>query len=269
MTTLPPLSTTPPASHERAQQVSPNASVEDDHRLVRDASIGRLTEARRERVRQAATREIPWWYRPWGHLAATTGIGLTVLAVSAVQLRALHALRWTDWLVVPAVFVMSNFFEWCAHKHVLHTRSRWLPPLSVIYDKHTPMHHMVYVESDMALRSSKEFRLVLIPAAGVLGIVLAAAPMAIALGRLWSSSAGWLFLVTASLYMVTYEVLHLSYHAPSDGFIGRLRLLHVLRAHHAKHHDPRLMQRWNFNVTLPLFDWLLGTLARSDRTEHE
>jgi hypothetical protein len=133
--------------------------------------------------------------------------------------------------------------------------------MQVIYDKHTPMHHMIYVEEDMALRSTKEFRLVLIPAAGVLGIVLAAAPMAIAVGRLWSASAGWLFLVTASLYMVTYEVLHLCYHAPSDSFIGRLGFIRVMRAHHAKHHDPRLMQRWNFNVTVPLFDWILGTTA--------
>jgi hypothetical protein len=263
MTTLPP----PRASHvnDGPAAAGPHLGLrlrDDERELVHEAGAGRLTEARRERVRQAATREIPWWYSPWGHLAATTGIGLTALVVSAVQLVGLRALRWTDWLVVPAVFVVSNFFEWRVHKHVLHERSRWLPPLQVIYDKHTPMHHMVYVETDMALRSTREFRLVLIPAAGVLGIVFAAAPMAVALARLWSSSAGWLFLVTASLYMVTYEVLHLCYHAPSDSFIGRLRFLHVLRAHHAKHHDPRLMQKWNFNVTVPLFDWLLGTMAR-------
>ena len=51
--------------------------------------------------------------------------------------------------------------------------------------------------------------------------------------------------------MVSYEVLHLCYHAPKDSFIGRLSLIRVLRAHHARHHDPRIMQRYNFNVTVP------------------
>jgi hypothetical protein len=230
----------------------------DEKTLVKEATGGCLTEERRERIRRQSMAEIPRWYSAWGHLGATTGIGLAVLVLSAMQLAKLDAIRATDWLVVPAVFLLSNFFEWRVHKHVLHRR-RW--PLQVIYDKHTPMHHMIYIEEDMALRSTREFRLVLIPAAGVLGIVVAAAPVAFAVARLWSASAGWLFLVTASLYMVTYEVLHLCYHAPKDSFIGRRKIIAILRAHHARHHDPRLMQKWNFNVTVPLFDWIMGTIA--------
>lgn len=229
--------------------------------LVKDASAGRLTEERRNRVRQQALAEIPWWYNPYAHLAATTGIGLVVLIASSWSLARLPAVRWTDLLVVPAVVLLANYFEWRVHKFVLHKRF-W--PFEVIYDKHTPMHHMVYVEEDMALRSVQEFRLVLIPAAGVLGIVLAAAPMAVLIGQVWSAAAGWLFLLTASLFMVTYEVLHLCYHAPDDSLIGRRRIIQVLRAHHATHHDPRLMQKYNFNVTVPLFDWIMGTMAPGD-----
>jgi len=230
----------------------------DEKTLVGEASAGHLTDARRDKVRQASLAEIPWWYLPWGHLAATTGIGLATLIVASYEVWSLHALRWTDILVIPVVVLLANFFEWRVHKHVLHRR-RW--PFEIIYDKHTPMHHMIYVEKDMALRSSKEFRLVLIPAMGVLGIVIAAAPIAIAIGKLWSSSGGWLFLVTAGLFMVSYEVLHLCYHAPANSFIGRRKIIGVLRAHHAKHHDPRFMQRYNFNVTVPMFDWIMGTMA--------
>ena len=235
----------------------------DEATLVGEAKKGQLTEARRERVREKATAEIPWWYSPWGHLAATTGVGLSVLAVATYELVELGTTRPTDWLVVPIVCLFANFFEWRVHKHVLHKRT-W--PMEIIYDKHTPMHHMIYVEDDMALRSTKEFRLVLIPAAGVLGIVVTAAPFAFAVGRLWSASAGWLFLVTAGLFMVSYELLHLAYHAPKDSFIGRRRLIAKLRAHHAKHHDPRFMQKWNFNVTVPLFDWIMGTMAPKGRS---
>jgi len=230
-----------------------------EKQLVGEASKRGLTPERRDAVRHEALAEIPWWYSPYGHLAATTGIGLVVLVGSIFAIARLDpGVRWTDLLVIPGVVLLANYYEWRVHRDVLHKRF-W--PFEVIYDKHTPMHHMVYVEEDMALRSVKEFRLVLIPAAGVLGIVLAAAPVAIGLSYLWSSAAGWLFLLTASLFMVAYEILHLCYHAPATSWIGRRRLIKVLRAHHARHHDPRLMQRYNFNVTVPLFDWIMGTMA--------
>ncbi len=230
---------------------------EEEKALVSSAKSGRLTEERRNKVRAKAMADIPWWYNPYAHLAATTGIGIVVLVGSILKLRTVP-IEWTDLLVIPAVILLANFYEWRVHKMVLHRRF-W--PFGVISDKHTPMHHMIYVEEDMALRNVKEFRLVLIPAAGVLGIVLAASPIAIGLSYLWSAAAGCLFLLTASLFMVSYEILHLCYHAPADSFIGRLRLIKVLRAHHARHHDPRLMQRYNFNVTVPLFDWIMGTMA--------
>jgi hypothetical protein len=223
--------------------------------LVSEREPHRLDEARRDGVRQHALAEIPWWYHPYGHLAATTGIGLAVLVLSAAHISQVHA---TDLIVVPLVVLLANYYEWRVHRYVLHRRF-W--PFEVIYDRHTPMHHMVYVEDDMALRDKKEFRLILIPAAGVLGIVLAAAPVAFAIAKLWSAGAGWLFLLTASLFMVSYEVLHLCYHAPKNSFIGRRPLIAKLRSHHARHHDPRLMQRYNFNVTVPLFDWIMGTMA--------
>jgi hypothetical protein len=229
--------------------------------LVREASSGTgrgLTEARRNAVRQKALAEIPWWYVPQAHLAATTGIGVVVLVTSIVAIARYTQLRGTDLLVIPAVVLIANGYEWWVHKRVLHKRF-W--PFEVIYDKHTPMHHMIFVEEDMAIRDVRELRLVLIPAAGVLGIVLAAAPIAIAMAHFWSSAAGWLFLLTSSLFMVSYEVLHLCYHAPATSWIGRRKLIRVLRAHHARHHDPRMMQRYNFNVTVPLFDWLMGTMA--------
>lgn len=35
--------------------------------------------------------------------------------------------------------------------------------------------------------------------------------------------------------------------------------LRRLREHHRMHHVPALMAHHNFNVALPLFDWLCGT----------
>lgn len=212
--------------------------------------------ARRARRRAEEVAAIPRWYNPWGHLACTTGTGLVVLLVAVFSLENI---RPVEWLTVPLVFLFANAFEWHVHRNVLHRRFR---PATLLYEKHTPLHHGIYTEHDMEMLSTQEFRLVLIPAFGVLGIVVVTAPLAIALGWLLSPNTGWLFLVTASLYMVTYELLHLTYHLPRNSFLGRRKLTGILRRHHGRHHDPRLMQKWNFNVTLPLFDWIMGTIAK-------
>jgi hypothetical protein len=232
---------------------SPDATSPDE---ASDGGAFERSLARRDEVRARLMNAIPWWYVPWGHLAATVGIGLVVLWVAATHVHGLHL---AELLVVPATMLTSNLSEWHAHKKLLHRRS-W--PLRILYDRHTPEHHVVYVENDMAIRSFREFRLVLIPAAGVLTIVVTTAPFAIILARVFSANVGWLFLVTSAFMMVSYELLHLSYHLSPKGIIGGSWLISTLRRHHARHHDPRLMQRWNFNVTVPLFDWVFGTIHK-------
>ena len=209
----------------------------------------------REQFRTDLLAEQPRWYSPWVHLAATAGVGVAALAIALPRIRQLAAL---ELLTIPLVFVVANIAEWHAHRNLLHRRWK---PMAVLYDKHTPMHHRMYRYGDMEIRSSRELQFVLIPAMGVLGIVLATAPAAALSGLLFGPNVAWLFLVTAALYVVGYELSHLAYHLPRNGFVGRLALVRILREQHALHHDPRLMQRYNMNVTVPLADWIFGTLA--------
>jgi len=215
------------------------------------------SEKSRDELRTALIEHIPSWYSPWGHLLATTGIGLTVLVVAVTHLRGITVL---ELAMVPAVFAISNCVEWLAHRYLLHRRT-W--PMHVLYDRHTPEHHRVYQRGDMAVRDWRELRLVLIPATGVLGIVLVMIPGALAAAALFGSNAGWLFLLTSSGYVVSYELTHLLYHMPGAHPLARLRWVRIMREHHATHHDPRLMRSWNFNVTVPLADWVLGTWFRA------
>lgn len=212
----------------------------------------------REQFRQDMLDGEPSWYSPWLHLGVTTGVGIVAIVVGALRLRAVSAL---ELLVVPAVFLVSNLAEWHIHKRLLHRRWK---PMAVLYDQHTPMHHRIYRYGDMEIRSRRELRFVLIPAMGVVGIVIAAVPAAALAGRLLGPNVGWLFLVSAALYVVGYELSHLAYHLPEDGFVGRRWLVRIMREHHALHHDPRLMQRYNFNVTVPVGDLLFRSFAPPD-----
>ncbi len=213
----------------------------------------------REALRSAAVADIPAGYSPMAHLLATAGVGLVTVVLSALRLHGPSAL---ELLLVPAAtFVFANGFEWQVHKRLLHKRT-W--PFGELYDRHTPVHHAVFVEDDMPVRDRREWRLVLIPAIGVAGAVAASAPVAALVGALFGANAGWLMLATSGAYMAMYELSHLAYHLPEDHPIGGSALVRFMRRHHAEHHDPRKMQRWNFNVTVPLFDWLLGTMAPRD-----
>ncbi|HEY6559959.1 MAG TPA: sterol desaturase family protein [Polyangiaceae bacterium] len=216
-------------------------------------------ELSREALRAALIQRIPRWYSPWLHLSATTGIGVAVLALA---LSNLHSVSLWELLMVPSVFCISNAVEWLAHRYLLHRRT-W--PMHVLYDRHTPEHHRVYQVGDMAIRDWRELRLVLIPATGVLGIVLVMVPGALLAATLLGSNAGWLFLLTSSGYVVSYELTHLIYHMPKEHRLARLAWVRVMRNHHATHHDPSLMRSWNFNVTVPLADWVLGTWFKAGK----
>jgi hypothetical protein len=220
-----------------------------------------LPLAKRDKVRAELCERIPWWYDPWAHLIGPSAFGLGAIAVS---LAVLSQPTWGELLTVPIVLVLINVGEWHIHRYILHRRF-W--PLEELYYRHTPEHHVVFVRDDMTMRSTREFRLVLIPAYGIVAIFLSTLPVTAALAWLVSSNVAALWVASTMGYTVLYEWLHLSYHLPADHPIGRNPVIGRLRRHHAIHHTPELMQRWNFNVTVPLGDLLLGTVHGGGRVE--
>jgi hypothetical protein len=220
-----------------------------------------LPREERERLRREALAAEPRHYSPWLHVTVPSLVGLLVCGAALSQVRHL---RGVDLLFFLGILVLSNATEWRAHRDLLHKR---LPPFGVLYDRHTPQHHMIFVHGDMALRTPREFRLVLIPMTGVLAIFLATAPPAAILWSFGQKNFAAMYLAATMLYVVSYELMHLAWHLPETSFIGSLRLVRALREHHSVHHDPRLMQRWNFNVTIPLWDLVRRTYFRSASSE--
>ena len=213
------------------------------------------TPTEREALRATLVARLPRWYSPWAHLAFPSLVGAGLIAAAVMRLHAVSVL---DLLFVPFLLVFANVIEWTVHATALH---RWLWSLGVLFQRHTPEHHMVFVCDDMAMRSTREFGMVLIPAYGILAIFLGTLPLT-ALLWLLRPNLALLYVATSMGYVVAYEWLHLAYHLPHPGPISESRLICRLRRHHATHHTPELMQRWNFNVTVPLADWLFGTIYR-------
>ena len=61
---------------------------------------------------------------------------------------------------------------------------------------------------------------------------------------------------------LTYEVFHACEHLPEKHPLSRLPWIRQMRRLHELHHRREHMQERNFNIVLPLMDYLFGTLYR-------
>jgi len=213
-----------------------------------------MTQDARSELRADLMAHVPRWYSPTLHLL---GPAIGGLAIVALALSRIHDLRAWEFALVPFFLVASNAIEWHAHRDLLHRRT-W--PLEELYVRHTPQHHAVFVSEDMFIRDWREVKLVLLPAWGVLAIIVAGLPVGLLFVLAGSTNVAALWVASIVGYVLMYEWLHLAYHLPAEGAIGRLRVTRWLRRHHQRHHAPQLMQRWNFNVTIPLWDHVRGTV---------
>ena len=103
----------------------------------------------------------------------------------------------------------------------------------------------------------------LIPAYGLFLIFAGAIPVTYALWWLGLPNVACLYVATSIGYSVSYEWLHFSYHLPHEHPVAKNPIILRLARHHAVHHDPRIMQRYNLNVTVPLMDLVMGTAVDS------
>lgn len=198
--------------------------------------------------------EIPRRYSPVLHFASTSSIGLGGIALAYMMVESFGL---AELGTVIAMVVVANLVEWIAHKEMLHKRRRYW---EVLYEQHTVMHHRMYREDSMAVGSRKEWAFTLMPAKGVFGIAVLGIPIALVMSLAFGPDIGWVAMATIAGYVSAYEILHLSYHLPWRNPVMRF-LVGALSRHHARHHHPPLMQKYNMNVTIPLWDWILGTMA--------
>ena len=203
--------------------------------------------------------EIGPHYRGWLHFAFTSAGSLAAIGYAFAQVAGPSPF---EWLTVPATFLVANFGEYLGHRGPMHHQR---PGLGLLYRRHTLQHHRFFTATAMECDSTRVFKMVLFPPVMLLFFLGALAlPIGLLLFVALSANVGWLFVATAVGYFLSYEWLHFAYHQHPDSVIGRLPFVATLRRHHAAHHDPRLMQRWNFNITFPIADRVLGTTWRDD-----
>jgi len=193
------------------------------------------------------------------HLATTVGISVLIALASGMLLEDVEPL---EWLTIPLTFVYANLSEYLGHRGPMHHKTRLL---AGIFQRHTIEHHSFFTNEAATFESTKDFRAVLFPPIMLVFFFgCFALPVAAVLYFLVSPNVGYLFVLTAILYFLNYELLHFAYHSDPESWIGRLPFIEDLRRHHIAHHDKHLMTRCNFNITYPICDYLFGTRYRDE-----
>jgi sterol desaturase/sphingolipid hydroxylase (fatty acid hydroxylase superfamily) len=160
------------------------------------------------------------------------------------------------WLAVATLtLVVANVVEYWTHRGPMHHRTRWLRPM---FERHARRHHRYFANGRMAITSHRDLHAVLFPPVLFLFFAVVAVAIGALLGLAIAPAAGYGFVISCLFYYLGYELLHSFYHLPGArrvavfGYLARLHLIH--------HHHGQGRRMRNFNLTLPLCDWLHGTL---------
>lgn len=201
--------------------------------------------------RKDITDSIPANYKPWLHKTIPTAVGFFILLYCCLLIT------WGVWMIPVAVLALFGFlgFEWMVHRYILHRQTF---PLQDIHHKHIN-HHLLFSEDTMEMRSNRETYLVMMPLIAILAVLLFISPLIACLYFSFGFDCAGFVLALMILFFLSYEWLHYSYHLPVDSVIGGSKFLARLKQHHRRHHSWNNMKKYNFNVTIPLFDWILGT----------
>ena len=200
---------------------------------------------------------IPRGYRGGAHALFTFGAGSAVLLACLAQLQDVRPL---EWLAVPLSLLYANLAEYFGHRFPMHRPFRGL---GLVYKRHAGQHHRFFTHEAMPVDSARDFRALLFPPVLVVFFFgLFGVPVWFALEWLLSANVAWLFIASGLAYFLNYELLHTAYHLPPSHWLARAPGVARLRGLHQAHHDPRLMARYNFNITYPLGDWLFRTRHR-------
>ncbi|MFQ6004346.1 MAG: sterol desaturase family protein [Woeseia sp.] len=191
------------------------------------------------------------------HLATTVGVSMLIALLAAMLLEDVSRL---EWLTIPLTFLYANLIEYVGHRGPMHRKTRFLGP---VFERHAIQHHTFFTDESATVDTTQDFKAVLFPPIMLLFFHgCFALPVGALLFFIVSPNVCYLFVITAMLYFLNYELLHLAYHIDPKTSVGRLPFMYRLRRHHIRHHNRNLMTSYNFNITYPLCDYLFGTVYR-------
>jgi hypothetical protein len=167
----------------------------------------------------------------------------------------MHQLFWQTIGFLGGI-IYCSLFEWLLHRYVMH---RPLGFFRYPFQAHTIVHHQTF-RADDSYHLKQETDKQTVPMAWWNAPAIWLLHVGPVLGLQWlvGQPIAWGTFAALVGYYAAYEYMHWCMHIPRQRHVERSGIFYRLNGHHLLHH--RYMGK-NFNVVLPLFDALFGTLV--------
>jgi hypothetical protein len=159
-----------------------------------------------------------------------------------------------------------SFIEHQIHRRLMHRKhmlSGRLPALKRVFEHHAMLHHRQYhqIFTDAPVPPGHDRHLRLSMTEGV----LEALPIAV-LMTIISWQGAMTLLMVVCLHHVIWNQIHMEMHKPEQRCFSQWSTYKFLARYHYLHHR---YPHKNFNVVLPLADYVLGTHMRASQSDLE
>lgn len=179
------------------------------------------------------------------------------------------AQEWLLQIIISSIvsLIVISFMEYMIHRYLMHEGlPEWfyklLPVLKNFMYQHRVLHHSVYykqfdhepdpVGRDLNIKielwQSAIIGLLVLPVLVIIAWLLSAVPVLI-------------FVAFALAHNLTWNLIHSEMHKPKHAFWTRWGIYKFLAQHHYMHHQDT---HSNFNITVPLADFVLATHAKAN-----
>lgn len=189
------------------------------------------------------------------------GIYLVILlAIIAVLFANVDSFGLRHLVLLPVFFLVANGIEYFLHRYPMH---RKVPGLTRLYE-HVSIHHNFYANEKFYFEEPRDYYAAILPAYIFVGLSVLIGLCAGAVYFLFGRDDAIFFALVAYGYYLLYELLHFSYHAGDSGLVKAVPWIRNLSRRHIEHHQTKRMAHYNFNITFPVFDKLMGTELKGD-----
>lgn len=170
----------------------------------------------------------------------------------------INDLKLVELLVIPIMLIVGNLAVYLIHRYPLHRKYKGVKDMT--YGQHTLIHHRFYTSDHYQVAPDEESHSFFFPPIVVLLFCLVFLPfLYFVLSLFLSNNLLFLSLGMSSTYFILYEIVHYASHLPEGHWALKVGHFRRMRQHHLDHHNPRMMDRFNFNIVFPLFDHVFGT----------
>jgi len=185
---------------------------------------------------------------------------VVLLGIITVLFMNAGSFGWRHVILLPVFFLVANGIEYFLHRYPMH---RKVPGLTRLYE-HVSIHHNFYANEKFYFEEPRDFYAAILPVYIFIGLAVLIAACSAVVYLLFGRDDAIFFALVAYGYYLLYEALHFTYHAGDAELVRRVPWIRELAKRHIEHHQTKRMAHYNFNITFPIFDRLMGTVWSGD-----